>query len=349
MHGEYKVPGGKLVVVDFDVDAGHIKNFRLSGDFFLEPDSALAQIDAAVEGQVAQQTIEDFARIISQSLIGEVHLLGFSPESVGVAIRRALSGAAGWRDYDWQIVHEPPLTPAMHTALDEVLTTAVGEGLRQPTLRFWEWSHPAVIIGSFQSVKNEVDLENCEAFGVDVVRRISGGGAMFVEPASAITYSVYAPGELVQGMSFADSYAFLDEWVLEALQSLGIDAEYKPLNDITSPHGKIGGAAQKRLGSGAILHHVTMSYDMDAEKMVRVLRIGREKLSDKGTKSAQKRVDPLRSQTGLSREEIIQRMTETFVARHGGVSGVVSEGEFLAAERLVAEKFTTTEWLNRVP
>jgi lipoate-protein ligase A len=349
MHGEYKVPGGKLVVVDFDVDAGHIKNFRLSGDFFLEPDSALAQIDAAVEGQVAQQTIEDFARIISQSLFGEVHLLGFSPESVGVAIRRALSGAAGWRDYDWQIVHEPPLTPAMHTALDEVLTTAVGEGLRQPTLRFWEWSHPAVIIGSFQSVKNEVDLENCEAFGVDVVRRISGGGAMFVEPASAITYSVYAPGELVQGMSFADSYAFLDEWVLEALQSLGIDAEYKPLNDITSPHGKIGGAAQKRLGSGAILHHVTMSYDMDAEKMVRVLRIGREKLSDKGTKSAQKRVDPLRSQTGLSREEIIQRMTETFVARHGGVSGVVSEGEFLAAERLVAEKFTTTEWLNRVP
>jgi lipoate-protein ligase A len=349
MHGEYKVPGGKLVVVDFDVDAGHIKNFRLSGDFFLEPDSALAQIDAAVEGQVAQQTIEDFARIISQSLFGEVHLLGFSPESVGVAIRRALSGAAGWRDYDWQIVHEPPLTPAMHTALDEVLTTAVGEGLRQPTLRFWEWSHPAVIIGSFQSVKNEVDLENCEAFGVDVVRRISGGGAMFVEPASAITYSVYAPGELVQGMSFADSYAFLDEWVLEALQSLGIDAEYKPLNDITSPHGKIGGAAQKRLGSGAILHHVTMSYDMDAEKMVRVLRIGREKLSDKGTKSAQKRVDPLRSQTGLSREEIIQRMTETFVARHGGVSGVVSDGEFLAAERLVAEKFTTTEWLNRVP
>jgi lipoate-protein ligase A len=349
MHGEYKVPGGKLVVVDFDVDAGHIKNFRLSGDFFLEPDSALAQIDAAVEGQVAQQTIEDFARIISQSLFGEVHLLGFSPESVGVAIRRALSGAAGWRDYDWQIVHEPPLTPAMHTALDEVLTTAVGEGLRQPTLRFWEWSHPAVIIGSFQSVKNEVDLENCEAFGVDLVRRISGGGAMFVEPASAITYSVYAPGELVQGMSFADSYAFLDEWVLEALQSLGIDAEYKPLNDITSPHGKIGGAAQKRLGSGAILHHVTMSYDMDAEKMVRVLRIGREKLSDKGTKSAQKRVDPLRSQTGLSREEIIQRMTETFVARHGGVSGVVSDGEFLAAERLVAEKFTTTEWLNRVP
>lgn len=349
MHGEYKVPGGKLVVVDFDVEGGHIKNFRLSGDFFLEPDSALAEIDAAVEGELAQQTIEHFAERIRHALSGEVHLLGFTPESVGVAIRRALSGAAQWRDYDWQVIHEPPLTPAMHAALDEVLTAAVGEGLRAPTIRFWEWANPAVIIGSFQSVKNEVDLDNCEKHGVEVVRRISGGGAMFVEPASAITYSVYAPGELVQGMSFADSYAFLDEWVLEALKSLGIDAEYKPLNDITSAHGKIGGAAQKRLGSGAVLHHVTMSYDMDADKMVEVLRIGREKLSDKGTKSAQKRVDPLRSQTGLPREEVIERMAETFIARHGGVRDVVTEAEYEAAERLIVEKFSTPEWLNRVP
>ncbi|WP_028029671.1 lipoyl protein ligase domain-containing protein [Gemmobacter nectariphilus] len=53
-----------------------------------------------------------------------------------------------------------------------------------------------------------------------------------------------------------------------------------------SPRGKIGGAAQKRLaGNSTVLHHVTMAYDMDADKMLRVLRIGREKLSDKGTTS----------------------------------------------------------------
>ena len=69
-------------------------------------------------------------------------------------------------------------------------------------------------------------------------------------------------------MSFQDSYAFLDDWVIQALRGLGIDATYKPLNDITSPSGKIGGAAQKRLGSGSLLHHVTMSYDMDGDKMV---------------------------------------------------------------------------------
>ena len=197
------------------------------------------------------------------------------------------------------------------------------------------------MIGSFQSVKNEVDPENAAKYGFEVVRRISGGGAMFMDAGAVVTYSLYAPIDLVQGMSFADSYAFLDEWVIVALRSLGIDAIYQPLNDITSPTGKIGGAAQKRLGNGAVLHHVTMSYDMDGDKMVEVLRIGREKLSDKGTKSANKRVDPLRSQTGLTRAEIIDRMIETFRSLHGLTDGEITAAEYGRAEQLVAEKFAT--------
>lgn len=349
MHGEYKVPGGKLVVVDFDLENDQIVNFRLSGDFFLEPDEALLDINAAVEGLPAGSTTDEIAESIRGALASDVQLLGLTPESVGVAIRRGITGAALWSDYDWQIVHEHAVAPILNVALDEVLTTSVGEGHRGPTLRIWEWNEPAVIIGSFQSVKNEVDEEAAARRGSKVVRRISGGGAMYMEPEASITYSLYIPGELVRGMSFADSYAYLDDWVLEALKSLGIDAVYKPLNDITSPEGKIGGAAQKRLGSGAILHHVTMAYDMDPVAMTDVLRIGREKLSDKGTASAQKRVDPLRSQTGLTREEIIARMIEVFEGRHGGVRGAVTEDEWAAAERLVAEKFSTEEWLRRVP
>ena len=125
------------------------------------------------------------------------------------------------------------------------------------------------MIGSFQSVKNEVDPENAAKYGIEVVRRISGGGAMFMEAGSSSPTRSTRPADLVQGMTFADTYAFLDEWVIIALKSLGIDAVYQPLNDITSPSGKIGGAAQKRLGSGAVLHHVTMSYDMDGQKMTR--------------------------------------------------------------------------------
>lgn len=349
MHGEYKVPGGKLVVVDFEIVDGKISDFRLSGDFFLEPDDALGCIDAAVEGLSPNGTIEEYSDAIHKALPSEVHLLGFTPDSVGIAIRRAVTGAAHWRDYDWQILHEPPVAPMLNAALDEVLTAAVGEGLRGPTLRIWEWNAPAVFIGSFQSVKNEVDEAQAASHGAQIVRRISGGGAMYMEPQACITYALYVPGELVRGMSFADSYAYLDEWVLEALKALGIDAVYKPLNDITSPHGKIGGAAQKRLGSGAVLHHVTMAYDMDPVAMTEVLRIGREKLSDKGTASAQKRVDPLRSQTGLTREAIIEKMIEVFQQRHGGTPGEVTEGEWDAAELLVEQKFSTEEWIRRVP
>jgi len=150
-------------------------------------------------------------------------------------------------------------------------------------------------------------------------------------------------------MTFADSYAFLDEWVIEALKSLGIEAYYQPLNDITSTKGKIGGAAQKRLGTGSLLHHATMSYDMDGEKMVQVLRIGREKMSDKGTTSAAKRVDPLRSQTGLSRAEIIERLIGTFTRLYGATEGHVTEAERERAQELVRTKFATKEWLERVP
>ena len=85
----------------------------------------------------------------------------------------------------------------MHLALDQVLTEEVGAGRRGPTLRFWEWDRSTVVIGSFQSLRNEVDLDAAEREGFQVVRRISGGGAMFIEEGSGITYSLYAPGDLV--------------------------------------------------------------------------------------------------------------------------------------------------------
>ena len=172
---------------------------------------------------------------------------------------------------------------------------------------------------------------------------------MFMEAGNCITYSLYVPRSLVHGMSFADSYAFLDEWVMAALEKLGITAIYVPLNDIATEQGKIGGAAQKRLANGGMLHHVTMSYDMDGEKMVEVLRIGKEKISDKGTRSAKKRVDPLRRQTGLARTEIIKAMQEVFTERYGATESRITEAELAIARERVQSKFGTEEWLHRVP
>jgi lipoate-protein ligase A len=253
-----------------------------------------------------------------------------------------------WRSYNWQLLRGGALRPLMHMALDEVLLNAVAAGQRPPTLRLWEWAATAVVIGRFQSFRNEVDPEGAERHGVEVVRRITGGGAMFIEPGNTITYSLYAPAALVAGMSAVDSYAFFDQWVLDALASLGVQAWYQPINDISSADGKIGGAAQMRR-AGAVLHHVTMAYDIDSAKMLEVLRIGREKLSDKGTTSAAKRVDPLRRQTGLPRAAIIDHMVETFRTQHGLTDSTITDAEWAAGQQLLEAKFGTEAWLKILP
>jgi lipoate-protein ligase A len=153
----------------------------------------------------------------------------------------------------------------------------------------------------------------------------------------------------VAGLSFAESYAFLDAWVLRALRGLGVDASYVPLNDIASPLGKIGGAAQKRLAAGGVLHHVTMAYDIDGAKMQQVLRIGREKLSDKGVSSAAKRVDPMRAQTGLERGKVVEGLLAEFEASYGLRRVSLDAATLAEAERLAEAKFRDPAWLARVP
>lgn len=349
LHGEYKVPGGKLVVVDLEVADGRFTNVSLSGDFFLEPDEALQGINNALTGLPEASTASEIAAAVGSGLPEGATLFGFSAEAVAITVRRALSKATSWADHQWEVIPPSVLPTQVNVALDEVLTEEVGAGLRNPTLRFWDWEEPSVVIGSFQSVKNEVDPEGVSRHGITVVRRISGGGAMFMEAGNCITYSLYLPQTLVDGISFADSYAFLDAWVMAALEKLGITAFYVPLNDIATEQGKIGGAAQKRLANGGMLHHVTMSYDIDADKMVEVLRIGKEKLSDKGTRSAKKRVDPLRRQTGMARAAILQAMQEVFSERYGAVESRLTEAELEEARKRVDSKFGTEEWLHRVP
>jgi len=353
MHGEYKVPGGKLVVVDVDIhgegDSAALANVVVSGDFFLEPTEAILDINRALDGLAPSISVSALTMAIGAAVGADSVMVGFSPEAVAIAVRRALGHATSWGDHTFDVIHDEPREPHLQMALDEVIAMGVAAGTRAPTLRIWEWERNAVVIGSFQSVRNEIDLEGAAKHDVTVARRVSGGGAMFIQPGNTITYSIYVPSSLVEGLSFEQSYAFLDDWVLGALREVGIAATYVPLNDIASPAGKIAGAAQKRYAAGAVLHHVTMAYDIDANVMLEVLRIGREKLSDKGTKSANKRVDPLRSQTGMTREAIIDAFLAHFASRYATESSEVSDVELAQAQRLTEEKFATPEWQALVP
>jgi lipoate-protein ligase A len=252
------------------------------------------------------------------------------------------------RSLPWRLLSAVARPPLVNMALDEVLTERVGAGERPPTLRVWGWSAPCVVLGRFQSVRNEVDEEAAARHRVEVVRRISGGGAMFIEPEGAITWSLYAPESLVSGMTFAESYRFFDAWVVDALRALAIDAWYAPLNDITSARGKVGGAAQARRG-GAVLHHTTMAYDMNLALMSQILRIGKEKLSDKGVVSAEKRVGPLRQQTDLPRQAIIAYLIKQFASRFGLEDDELTPDELSEAERRAQERFGARSWTHYLP
>jgi lipoate-protein ligase A len=259
-----------------------------------------------------------------------------------------MNSSSRWSWQPWEILPIEPASPAMNLAIDEELTLRVGAGERPPTLRFWSWSASCIVLGRFQSVRNEVQENNARRLGIEIVRRISGGGAMFIEPEGAITYSLYAPAELAAGMSFAESYAFFDSWVISALRALGIDAFYAPLNDITSTNGKIGGAAQARRG-GAILHHTTMAYTMNIPAMLEVLRIGQEKLSDKGIRSADKRVAPLSQQTTMPRQAIIDHFIREFGAITDLREGELTPDERKGAEQRARDRFETDTWRYILP
>ena len=92
MHGEYKIPGGKLVVVDLDRVDGRLAGVRVGGDFFLEPDRALDVINRALEGQPADSDEVVLAGAIRDALGPDAVLYGITPEGVAIAVHRALAG-----------------------------------------------------------------------------------------------------------------------------------------------------------------------------------------------------------------------------------------------------------------
>src|SRR5262245_11972651 len=238
LRGECKSPGGKLVAVELSMREGAIAAARLSGDFFLHPEPqsrrALEDLAAALLGLPADSDAAALAARLDAALPFGVELLGTSPAAIAVAVRRALGAEesevalpverigsfteadieaqfARWKPLPWRLIPERALAPAMNVALDEVLTEGVIAGAA-PTLRFWRWSAPAVIVGRCQAIANEVDLEAADARGIQVVRRMTGGGAMFLQPHGAITYSISLPETALAGLSLRQSYEVCDAW-----------------------------------------------------------------------------------------------------------------------------------------
>jgi len=178
-------------------------------------------------------------------------------------------------------------------ALDEAILTLRIEDKVPATLRVYSWRPSAVSIGYFQSLEEEVDLKTCKALGVDVVRRITGGGAVYHECGGELTYSFVASEEELRAKRFfkdiQGSYQVICEALVEGLRKLGVNAEFKPINDVVVNGKKISGNAQTRR-CGVILQHGTILLKTDIPTMFKVLRVSKEKVSDKAIKAVEDRV-----------------------------------------------------------
>ncbi|MCI5825641.1 MAG: lipoate--protein ligase family protein [Arcanobacterium sp.] len=247
-------------------------------------------------------------------------------------------------------VLRPPTMPMhINLALDDVLAAAVARGKRAPHLRIWRWNTPQIVIGSGQSVANEVNEAACQRNGVAISRRASGGGAMFMLPTDAITYSVIVPTAAIAQISFQASYELLDSWAVTALRDLGVPAHYAPINDIATPRAKIAGAAQKRYASGVTVHHTTASYTINESLMYECLRIGAPAVSPRGHRSAVKQVDTIARYTPLPRAAVIDRLVAEFASEYHAPLSELTPEELTAAEELAARTYSTPEWTYRIP
>jgi lipoate---protein ligase len=251
------------------------------------------------------------------------------------------------RELEWDVIPPSPHPAHMHMALDEVLLESVRAGRRRPTLRLWEWIESALVIGSHQSVMNEVDAVAARELGFVVTRRMSGGGTMLCEPGRTITYSLYLPESVVQGFTFRKSYAMLDDWAVRAFVEMGIPATYREINDIISPRGKIAGAAQARR-RGFVLHHTTIAHTMDVELLPRLIRIGRPAIAGPGVRSADKSVSPLSWFTSLSCAEVARDLERYFSDELRVHPSALTADELAAAGHLVSSKYATPAWINRL-
>src|SRR5208337_2106036 len=165
----------------------------------------------------------------------------------------------------------------MNMAIDEAILTARGEGCVGDTLRFFRWKPSAVSIGKFQKIENEVQLENCEQRGIDVVRRISGGGTVYHDAEDEITYSLIASKESLRAGDIAEVYERIYAGLTRALGILGVAADFnegsaKACPNLTVKGRKISGSAQC-YRRGVVLQHGTILANVNLERMFTYLRV----------------------------------------------------------------------------
>jgi lipoate-protein ligase A len=198
----------------------------------------------------------------------------------------------------WRLLDTGIKSAEENIALDSALLEAKAKGLSKNTIRFLQFNPPCALIGFHQTIEHEIRTDFCRENGIDINRRITGGGAIYFDTTQlgweVIASRVDFGNTNIQGLTEKICNA-----AALGLKMIGINAEFRPRNDIEVNGKKISGTGGVFDGD-AFLYQGTILVDFDAEAMLKALRIPTEKLTAKGLNSAKDRVTSIKDEFGMN-------------------------------------------------
>ncbi len=248
-----------------------------------------------------------------------------------VSRRPAPAGAPRWR-----LVDSGARDAAGNIALDAAMLRMRAAGIVPSTLRLLSFSRPAVLVGRFQSPSREARMEYCRRQGIEINRRLTGGGAIYLGP-SQLGWELVATRRELGVDTFDELAAAACAAAVRALKLLGVEARFRPRNDIEVEGRKLCGTGGTWEGD-AFLFQGTLLVDHDVEAMVRALRVPVEKLGRRRLEAMRDRVTCLRELLGRvpSRRQLAEAFARGFAEELGIAleKTPVSGAEEALAERL---------------
>lgn len=248
----------------------------------------------------------------------------------------------------WRVIDTGLRSATQNIALNRALLEARQAEEIPSTLRFLRFT-PSALLGYHQSAEQELNLDYCRAHGIEVQRRVTGGGAIYFDERQ-IGWELYLHQRDVGTTDMQAISRRICHAAATAVSALGVDARYRPRNDIEVDGRKISGTGGAFDGS-ALLFQGTLLIDFDVEKMLRVLRVPAEKLSDKAIASARERVANLKELLGKRPEAALIKsyLVEAFESDFGVE---FSEGDLTLSEharyQAALGEIDTPDWINLV-
>lgn len=248
----------------------------------------------------------------------------------------------------WRVIDTGLRPAAENIALNRALLEVRQAGDIPNTLRFLRF-RPSALLGYHQSAEQELDIDYCRANGVEVQRRITGGGAIYFDE-TQIGWELYLGREDACSADMAQVARRICEAAARGISALGVEAKYRPRNDIEVDGRKISGTGGAFEGN-ALMYQGTLLVRFDVEIMLRVLRIPAEKLAGKAIASARERVANLADLLGFAPElDVIKRHLMAAFAQAFDVS--ILPGELTAAElaryRGALAEIDHPDWVNLI-